>query len=236
MHLCPVTSTFSKPAMDRNFREKCEAKIWTNERRGARVGANGTARCRWRHVGYNAERGPRSNQCPPRQWTEQRGFSTHQVSATLYTLFVTTHWVWRETSSCHDGEDSSPGPSHSDAVQYFGKDTDVWEDFAVSVFRWQHGSPKSLCPTVTQQDITTRRTWTHWRWCSFLAETSSVPSHTLKHRLRVSENRVLKRMLGLKREEVAVGWRRPHNEELHNLCASPNIIRVMRSRVGWLVM
>jgi len=48
-----------------------------------------------------------------------------------------------------------------------------------------------------------------------------------KHRLRVFENRVVRRMFGPKREEVAGGWRRLHNEELHNLYASPNIISVI---------
>jgi hypothetical protein len=52
-----------------------------------------------------------------------------------------------------------------------------------------------------------------------------------EHRLRVSENRVLRRIFGPKREEVAGGWRRVHNEELHNLYASPNIIRVIKSRM-----
>jgi hypothetical protein len=37
-----------------------------------------------------------------------------------------------------------------------------------------------------------------------------------EHRLRVFENRVLRRRCGSKREEVAGGWRRLHNEELHN--------------------
>jgi capsular polysaccharide biosynthesis protein len=43
--------------------------------------------------------------------------------------------------------------------------------------------------------------------------------HTLRegHRLRVSENRVLRRIFVSRREEVAGGWRRLHNEELHNL-------------------
>jgi hypothetical protein len=49
-----------------------------------------------------------------------------------------------------------------------------------------------------------------------------------KHRLRVSENSVLRRIFGPKREEVVRGWRRLHNEELHNLYASPNIIRVIK--------
>jgi hypothetical protein len=37
------------------------------------------------------------------------------------------------------------------------------------------------------------------------------------HRLRVSENKVLRRIFGPKREERAGSWRRLHNEELHNL-------------------
>jgi hypothetical protein len=50
----------------------------------------------------------------------------------------------------------------------------------------------------------------------------------------VSENRVLRRIFGPKRGEVAGGWRRLHNEELHNLYASPNVIRVMKSwRMRW---
>jgi hypothetical protein len=49
-----------------------------------------------------------------------------------------------------------------------------------------------------------------------------------KYRLRLFENRVLRRICGPKREEVARGWRRLHNEELQNLYASPNIIRVMK--------
>jgi hypothetical protein len=42
-----------------------------------------------------------------------------------------------------------------------------------------------------------------------------------EHRLRVTENRVLRRIFGPEREEVAGGWRRLHNEALHKLYASP---------------
>jgi len=52
--------------------------------------------------------------------------------------------------------------------------------------------------------------------------------------LRVFENRALRRILKPKREEVAGGWRRLHNEELHKLNASPNVIRVIKSwRKRW---
>jgi hypothetical protein len=51
-----------------------------------------------------------------------------------------------------------------------------------------------------------------------------------EHRFRVYEKRVLRRIFGPKREEVAGGWRRLHNEELHNLYASAGTIRVIRSR------
>jgi hypothetical protein len=46
----------------------------------------------------------------------------------------------------------------------------------------------------------------------------------------VSENRVLRRIFGHMRDEVAGGWRRLHDEELHNLYASQNVIRVIKSR------
>jgi hypothetical protein len=46
----------------------------------------------------------------------------------------------------------------------------------------------------------------------------------------VFENRVLRKIFESKREEVAGDWRRVHNEELHNVYASPNIIRVIKSR------
>jgi hypothetical protein len=50
-----------------------------------------------------------------------------------------------------------------------------------------------------------------------------------EHRLRVFENRVLRRIFGPKREEDG-SWRKLHNDELHSLYSSPNIVRVIISR------
>jgi hypothetical protein len=50
----------------------------------------------------------------------------------------------------------------------------------------------------------------------------------------VSENRQLRRIFGPKREEVEGGWRRLHNEELHNFSTSRDIIREnKRRRMRW---
>jgi hypothetical protein len=51
-----------------------------------------------------------------------------------------------------------------------------------------------------------------------------------EHRLRLFENRVLRRIFGPKRDGVTREWRRLHNEELNDLYSSPNIIRVIKSR------
>jgi hypothetical protein len=51
-----------------------------------------------------------------------------------------------------------------------------------------------------------------------------------EHRLRVSENRVLRKIFGPKRDEVTGEWGRLHNEELNDLYSSPNIIRLSKSR------
>jgi hypothetical protein len=54
-----------------------------------------------------------------------------------------------------------------------------------------------------------------------------------KRKLRVFENRVLRRRFGPKRDEVTGEWRRLHNKELYALYTSPNIIRVIKSRLRW---
>jgi hypothetical protein len=52
-----------------------------------------------------------------------------------------------------------------------------------------------------------------------------------ERRLRVFENRVLRRIFGPKRDEVTGEWRKLHNEELNDLYSSPNIVRVIKSRI-----
>jgi hypothetical protein len=56
--------------------------------------------------------------------------------------------------------------------------------------------------------------------------------HTLReeHRLRVFENRVLRRIFGPKRDEVTGVWRKLHNEVLHGLYTSPSNVRVIKAR------
>jgi hypothetical protein len=66
--------------------------------------------------------------------------------------------------------------------------------------------------------------------CGF--ETWSVALRE-EHRLRVFENRVLRRMFGPKRDEVTGEWRKLHNEEVYDLYSSPDIIRQIESRSMW---
>jgi hypothetical protein len=51
-----------------------------------------------------------------------------------------------------------------------------------------------------------------------------------EHRLRVFENRMLRRIFGPKKDDLKGQWRKLHNEELNDLYSSPSIIRKMKSR------
>jgi hypothetical protein len=51
-----------------------------------------------------------------------------------------------------------------------------------------------------------------------------------EHRLRVFENKVLRRIFEPKRDEVTGGWRKLHDEELHGLYSSPSIVNVIKAR------
>jgi hypothetical protein len=50
-------------------------------------------------------------------------------------------------------------------------------------------------------------------------------------RLRVFENRILRRLFGPRRDEVTGRWRKLHNKELNNLYTPPNIVRAIKSRI-----
>jgi hypothetical protein len=50
-----------------------------------------------------------------------------------------------------------------------------------------------------------------------------------ERRLRVFENRVLRRIFGPKRDDVTGEWRKVHNEELNDLYSLPNLVRVIKS-------
>jgi hypothetical protein len=61
-----------------------------------------------------------------------------------------------------------------------------------------------------------------------------IVTQTFTHRfyfiVKKIENRVLRRIFGPKKDDVTGHWRKLHNEELHNLKSSPNIIRMIKSR------
>jgi hypothetical protein len=60
-------------------------------------------------------------------------------------------------------------------------------------------------------------------WCAIRSLTFSE-----EQRLRVFENRVPRRIFGPKKDEVAGGWRKLHNEELHDLYSSPSVIKMIK--------
>jgi hypothetical protein len=62
----------------------------------------------------------------------------------------------------------------------------------------------------------------------------NISEDTILHKLRAFENKVLRRIFGPKRDGVTGGWRKLHNEELHDLYSSLSIIRIIKSRrISW---
>jgi len=54
-------------------------------------------------------------------------------------------------------------------------------------------------------------------------------------RLRECENRMFRRIIGPKRDKVTSEWRKLYHEEPYDLYSSPNIVWVIKSRMGWVV-
>jgi hypothetical protein len=70
-----------------------------------------------------------------------------------------------------------------------------------------------------------------WDPCSYIYLVLTLRE---EHRLRVFENKVPRGIFRPKRDEVTGGWRKLHNEKLHDLYSSPSIIRIMKSRrIRW---
>ena len=67
----------------------------------------------------------------------------------------------------------------------------------------------------------------------FYGRETSLLTLREERRLRVSENMVLRRKFGPRRDEGAGEWRKLYNEELNGLYSSPNIVRVIKSRMRW---
>jgi hypothetical protein len=63
----------------------------------------------------------------------------------------------------------------------------------------------------------------------YMCETWSLTLRE-ERRLRVFESRVLRRVFGLRRDEVKGEWRKLHNDELNDLYSLPNIVRVVKAR------
>ena len=66
----------------------------------------------------------------------------------------------------------------------------------------------------------------------YLAKTWSLTLRE-ERKLRMFENMVLRRIFRPRTDEVTGEWRRLHNEELNDLFSSPNIVRVIKSRMRW---
>ena len=70
--------------------------------------------------------------------------------------------------------------------------------------------------------------------CSFYECESWSLTLREERRLRVFENRVLRRIFGHKRVEATGEWRKLHNEDLNDLYSSPSIVRLIKLRMRWV--
>ena len=87
--------------------------------------------------------------------------------------------------------------------------------------------------------MSTKDMWWHWKEkdihnCNFSVVLYGCETWSLtfreERRLRVFENRVLRRIFSPKRDEVTGEWRKLHNEELNDLYGSPSFVRVIKPR------
>jgi hypothetical protein len=87
-----------------------------------------------------------------------------------------------------------------------------------------------MCGAVPLFPIYVSKAWK--RDLPFCFENDCTYFHTLREegRLRVFENRVLRKMLGGKRQEVTGDWRTLHSEKLHDVTSLPKSIRAIQSR------
>jgi hypothetical protein len=85
----------------------------------------------------------------------------------------------------------------------------------------------AVCPPWMNCEKQSELVLIHFASCAVWVQ--NLVSHFEEHRLRVFENRVLRKIFGTKREE-GVSWRKLHDDELHRLYSSPNIVRVIKSR------
>jgi hypothetical protein len=69
----------------------------------------------------------------------------------------------------------------------------------------------------------------NFTYCFYGCETWPLTARE-EQKVRAFENRKFRRIFGPKRDQVTGEWRKLHNEKVHNLYSSPNIIRVIKSR------
>lgn len=90
---------------------------------------------------------------------------------------------------------------------------------------WCHSFPNLLSPCLLCRDIDIKSYKTVIFFCGFVCVLTSWCTLREEHASRVFDNRVLRRIFQLKREKVTEGWRKFHNEEIHNLYSSPDIFK-----------